>query len=65
MPEKKQPPSAAFRRTLYWDESMESQTVEVAKRLKAQGVDGLYNAKGELNRSTVIRYLLQKELGRG
>lgn len=65
MGEKKQPPSASARRTLYWTDKTEQQITLIAEKLHKQGIKGVYNDKGEVNRAAVIRYLLDKELGQG
>ena len=58
----KKPPSASFRRNLYWTDEIENRVKLVAEKLHNKGVKGLYNSKGEVNRTAVIAYLLEKEI---
>lgn len=44
---------------------MERQIEQIAERMHNQGVKGLYSSKGEVNRSAVIKHLIEKELSRG
>lgn len=60
--QKKSPPSASLRRNLYWTEDMDGMVEKVADILHKQGVKGLYNSKGEVNRTAVIRRLLENAL---
>lgn len=62
MPEKKLPPSAELRRTLYWPADMDDKINKVAEILHEQGVKGIYNSKGEVNRTAVIRHLVERML---
>lgn len=64
MEKKKVPPSAYKRRNLYWSDEMDEQVIEIAERLHKEGVKGLFNAKSEVNRTAVIRYLITKELSK-
>jgi hypothetical protein len=59
---KKQPPSAALRRNLYWPADMDNMVEKVAEILHRQGEKGLYNSKGEVNRTAVFRRLLENAL---
>ena len=62
---KKLPPSAALRRNLYWTTDMDDMVEKVAEMLHRQGAKGLYNSKGEVNRTAVIRHLLMRALETG
>jgi len=59
---KKSPPSASLRRNLYWPADMDDMVERVAEELHKQGFKGLYNGKGEVNRTAVIRRLLENAL---
>lgn len=59
---KKAPPSATLRRNLYWPADMDDMVERVAEVLHKEGFKGLYNSKGEVNRTAVIRRLLENAL---
>lgn len=62
MTDKKQPPSASLRRNLYWPADMDEKIAQVAEILHGQGVKGLFNSSGNVNRTAVIRHLVDETL---
>ena len=62
MGDKKSPPSAALRRNLYWPADMDTKIEELANRLNQRGVKGLFNSSGDVNRTAVIRYVIDTQL---
>jgi hypothetical protein len=62
---KKIPPSIHNRRNIYWTADMDQMVEQVADNLHKQGIKGLYNGKGEVNRTAVLRHLLARALDDG
>lgn len=62
---KQLPPSAILRRNLYWPDGMDEKLKQVAALLTNNGVVGLYQSNGEVNRTAVIRRLVDDKLRQG